>query len=148
MRLYEDLFTCKHGSWSLQSYYGAIEVIFTDLAVYQPPSIDTETLACYKGELRSGAFLSGLHPELADMISGQVLGGARVMPIEEIFAAALRVQDSLPLSLVHPSTEVFALVVTRGSSKPSRKAASSRKSRNSFPPCKYCGKMSHPAEKC
>ena len=70
------------------------------------------------------------------------------MPTEEIFAAALRVQDSLPQSSVPPSTEVSALVVTRGSSKPSRKGAMSGKSRNSFPPCKYYGKMSHPAEKC
>ena len=73
--LYEDLFTCKQGSRSLQAYYGAIEAIFTNLAVYQPPSIDTETLARYKDELRVGAFLSGLRPELADMIRGQVLGG-------------------------------------------------------------------------
>ena len=48
------------------------------------------------------------------MIRGQVLGGARVMPTEEIFAAALRVQDSLSPSSVPPSTEVSVLVVTRG----------------------------------
>ena len=48
------------------------------------------------------------------MIRGQVLGGARVMPTEEIFAAALWVQDSLPQSSVPPSTEVSALVVTGG----------------------------------
>ena len=69
------------------------------------------------------------------------------MPTEEIFAVALRVQDSLPLSSV-PPTEVSALVITGGSSKPSGKGAASGKSWNSFPPCKYCGKMSHPAEKC
>ena len=95
-----------------------------------------------------GAFLSGLRPELADMIRGQVLGGAQVMPTEEIFVAALRVQDSLPPSSVPPSTKVSTLVVTRESSKPSGKGATSGKSRNSFPSCKYCGKMSHPAEKC
>ena len=82
------------------------------------------------------------------MIRGQVLGGARVMPTEEIFAAALWVQDSLPQSSVPPSTEVSALVVTGGSSKPSRKGAVSGKSWNSFPPCKYCGKMLHLAKKC
>ena len=119
------------------------------MAVYQPPSIDTETLARYNDELRARAFLSGLRPELADMIRGQVLGGTRVMPTEEIFAAALRVQDILSLSSVPPSIEVSALVVTGGGSlKPSGKGAASGKSRNSFPPCKYCGKMSHPAEKC
>ena len=36
------------------------------------------------------------------------------MSTEEIFVAALRVQDSLPSSLVPPSHEVYALVVTRG----------------------------------
>ena len=104
VRLYEDLFACKQGSPSLQAYYGAIEAIFTDLAVYQPPSTDTETLARYKDELRAGAFLSGLRPELADMIRGQLLGGARVMPTEEIFAAALllllRVCHSHRLTLI------------------------------------------------
>ena len=91
VRLYEDLFACKQGTRTLQSYYGAIEAIFTNLAIYQPTLTDPETLACYKDELRAGAFLSGLRPELADMIRGQVLGGARVMTVEEIFAAALRV---------------------------------------------------------
>ena len=114
VRLYEDLFACKQGSRSLQAYYCAIEAIFTDLVIYQPPSTDTNTLACYKDELWAGAFLSGLRSKLADMICGQVLGGARVMPTEEIFAAALRVQDSLSQSLIPPSTEVFALVVIGG----------------------------------
>ena len=52
------------------------------------------------------------------------------MPTEEIFVAALRVQDSLPSSSVPPSTKVSALVVTRESSKPSGKRAASGKSRN------------------
>ena len=46
--LCEDLFACKQGSRSLQAYYGSIEAIFTNLAVYQPPSTDIETLTCYK----------------------------------------------------------------------------------------------------
>ena len=82
------------------------------------------------------------------MIRGQVLGAAGVMPTEEIFAALLRVQDSLPPTSVPPSIKVSALVITRWSSKPSGKGASFGKSRNSFPPCKYCGKISHPAKKC
>ena len=85
------------------------------------------------------------------MIRGQVLGGARVMPTEEIFAAALRVQESPSSSSVPPSTKVSVLVVTGGgggSSKPSGKGVASGKSQNSFPPWKYCGKMSHPTEKC
>ena len=148
VRLYEDLFACKQGTQTLQSYYGAIEAIFTNLAIYQPTLTDPETLARYKDELRAGAFLSGLRPELADMIRGQVLGGARVMTVEEIFAAALRVQDSLPPSSISPTSEVSALVVSGGPSKASGKGSSSGKPRNSFPPCKYCGKTSHPAEKC
>ena len=148
VRLYEDLFACKQGTRTLQSYYGAIEAIFTNLAIYQPTSTDAETLARYKNELRAGAFLSGLRPELADMIRGQVLGGTRVMTIEEIFAAALWVQDSLPPSSVPPTSEVSALVVLGGPSTASGQGSSSGKPRNSFPPCKYCGKTSHPAEKC
>ena len=70
------------------------------------------------------------------------------MPTAEIFAPALWVQGSLPPSLVPPSAEVYALVVTGGSSKPSRKGEESRKSKKSFHLCKYCGKMSHLAEKC
>ena len=57
------------------------------------------------------------------------------------------VQESLPPSSVPPSTEVSTLAATWGSSKPSKKGAPSSKSRNSFPPCKYCGKMSHPTGK-
>ncbi|XP_078447564.1 uncharacterized protein LOC144716315 [Wolffia australiana] len=53
VRLYEDLFSCKQGSRSLQAYYGAIEAIFMNVEVYQPSSTDHETLARYKDELRA-----------------------------------------------------------------------------------------------
>ena len=44
------------------------------------------------------------------MIRGQVLGGSRVLPTEEIFAAALRVQDSLPASQSSQPTETSVLI--------------------------------------
>ena len=68
--------------------------------------MDIATLARYRDELRAGAFLSGLRSELANIICGQVLGSARVMTINEIFAAALLVQDSMMSSSITPSTEV------------------------------------------
>ncbi|XP_078445730.1 uncharacterized protein LOC144714809 [Wolffia australiana] len=67
-RLYEELFACRQGTRSLQSYYGAFEAIFTNLDVYQPLILDLDVLTRYRDELRAGAFLSGLRPELADMI--------------------------------------------------------------------------------
>ena len=96
--LYEELFACRQGTRTLQSYYGSVDAIFTNLELYQPLVLDLDILRRYRDELRAGVFLSGLRPELADMIRGQVLGGSRVLPTEEIFAAALRVQDSLPTS--------------------------------------------------
>ena len=91
VRLYEELFACRQGTRTLQSYYGSVDAIFTNLELYQPLVLDLDILRRYRDELRAGAFLSGLRPELADMIRGQVLGGSRVLPTEEIFAAALRV---------------------------------------------------------
>ena len=85
------------------------------------------------------------------MIHGQVLAGSRVMPIDKIFSAAIQVHDSVPPSLISSSADASALVVSGGSGgppKPDGKGASMGKSRNSFPPCKYCGKMSHQVEKC
>ena len=99
VRLYEELFACRQGTRTLQSYYGSVDAIFTNLELYQPLVLDLDILRRYHDELRAGAFLSGLRPELADMIRGQLLGGSRVLPTEEIFAAALRVQDSLPTSI-------------------------------------------------
>ena len=148
VRLYEELFACRQGTRTLQNYYGSVDAIFTNLEVYQPLVLDLDTLRRYRDELRAGAFLSGLRPELADMIRGQVLGGSRVLPTEEIFAAALRVQDSLPSSQTMQPTETSALIVSAGAHRASGKGASSGKNRTSYPPCKYCGKTSHPAEKC
>ncbi|XP_078447196.1 uncharacterized protein LOC144716056 [Wolffia australiana] len=148
VRLYEELFACRQGTRSLQSYYGAFEAIFTNLDVYQPLILDLDVLTRYRDELRAGAFLSGLRPELADMIRGQVLGGPRVLPTEEIFAAALRVQDNLPPSLTAQPSEISPLIASGGAPKASGKGATSRKTRNSYPPCKYCVKQSHPSEKC
>ena len=85
------------------------------------------------------------------MIRGQVLGGSCVMPIEEIFSADLRVHDSVPPLLVSSSANISALVASgglRGPMKPSEKGNVQGKSCNSFPPCKYCRKMSHLPEKC
>ena len=82
------------------------------------------------------------------MVRGQVLGGSRVLPTEEIFAAALRVQDSLPSSQSSQSVETSALIASGGAPRVSGKSTSSGKTRNSYPPCKYCGKPTHPAEKC
>ena len=106
VRIFEELFACKQGSRTLQEYYGAMESIITDLAVYQPPTTDLVTLTRYRDELRAGAFLCGLRPELANMIRGQVLARSRVMPIEEIFSEALRVHDSVPTSSVSPSADI------------------------------------------
>ena len=75
VRLYEEFFACRKGTRTLQSYYGAFDAIFTNLDVYQPLILDLDALTRYRDELRCGAFLSGLRPELADMIRGQVLGG-------------------------------------------------------------------------
>ena len=79
------------------------------------------------------------------MIRGQVLGGSRVLPTEEIFAAALQVQDSLPTSQSSQPLETSALIASGGAP---RRSTPSGKTRNSYPPCKYCGKTSHPSEKC
>ena len=113
VRLYEELFACRQGTRTLQSYYGSIDAIFTNLELYQPLVLDLDILIRYRDELRAGAFLSGLRPELADMIRGQVLGGSRVLPTEEIFAAALRVQDSLPTSQTSQPVETSALIALR-----------------------------------
>ena len=118
VRLYEALFACKQGLRSLQEYYGAMESIITDLTVYQPASTDPDTLTRYRDELRAGAFLSGLKRELANMIRGQVVGGSRAMPIDEIFSAAIRVHDSVPPSSISSSVDASALVVSRGSGGP------------------------------
>ena len=145
VRLYEELFACRQGTRTLQSYYGSVDAIFTNLELYRPLVLDLDTLRRYRDELRAGAFLSGLRPELADMIRGQVLGGSRVLPTEEIFAAALRVQDSLPTSQSSQPLETSALIAFGGAP---RLSTPSGKTRNSYPPCKYCGKTSHPSEKC
>ena len=116
-RLYEELFACRQGSRTLQSYYGSVDAIFTNLELYQPLILDLDTLRRYRDELRAGAFLSGLRPELADMIRGQVLGGSRVLPTEEIFAAALRVQDSMPTSQSSQPLETSALIASGGGSQ-------------------------------
>ena len=148
VRLYEELFACRQGTRTLQSYYGSVDAIFTNLELYQPLVLDLDILRRYRDELRAGAFLNGLRPELADMIRGQVLGGSRVLPTEEIFAAALRVQDSLPSSQSSQSVETSALMASGGAPRVSGKSTSSGKTRNSYPPCKYCGKPTHPSEKC
>ena len=145
VRLYEELFACRQGSRTLQSYYGSVDAIFTNLELYQPLVLDLDTLRGYRDELRAGAFLSGLRPELADMIRGQVLGGSRVLPTKEIFAAALRVQDSLPTSQSSQPLETSALIASGGAP---RRSTPSGKTQNSYPPCKYCGKTTHPSEKC
>ena len=128
-----------------------MESIIIDLTIYQPASTDPDTLARYRDELRAGAFMSGLKPELANMIRGHVLDESRVMPIDESFSAAIWVHDSLPPSSISSSVDASALVVFGGSGGPPKfagKGASMGKLCNSFPPCKYCGKMSHQAEKC
>ena len=70
VRLYEELFACRQGTRTLQSYYGSVDAIFTNLELYQPLVLDLDILRRYRDELRAGAFLSGLRPELADMIRG------------------------------------------------------------------------------
>ena len=82
------------------------------------------------------------------MIRGQVFGGSRVLPIEEIFAAALRVQDSLPTSQSSQPVETSALIASGGALRASGKSTPSGKTWTSYPPCKYCGKPTHPSEKC
>ena len=79
------------------------------------------------------------------MIRGQVLGGSRILPTEEIFAAVLRVQDSLPTSQSSQPIETSALIASGGAP---RRSTPSGKTRTSFPPCKYCGKTTHPSKKC
>ena len=148
VRLYEELFACRQGTRTLQTYYGAVDAIFTNLELYQPLVLDLDTLRRYRDELRAGAFLSGLRPELADMIRGQVLGGSRVLPTEEIFAAALRVQDSLPASQSSQPTETSALIASGGAPRASGKSAPSGRTWTSYPSCNYCGKTTHPSEKC
>ena len=77
-----------------------------------------------------------------------MLGGSRVLPTEEIFAAALRVQDNLPTSQTSQPVETLALIASGGAPRASGKSTSSGKTRTSYPPCKYCGKSTHPLEKC
>ena len=148
VRLYEELFACRQGTRTLQTYYGAVDAIFTNLELYQPLVLDLDTLRRYRDEFRAGAFLSGLRPELADMIRGQVLGGSRVLPTEEIFAAALRVQDSFSDSQSSQPIETSALITSGGAPRASGKSAPSGRTRTSYPSCKYCGKTTHPSEKC
>ena len=148
VRLYEELFACRQGTRTLQTYYGAVDAIFTNLELYQSLVLDLYTLRRYRDELRAGAFLSGLRPKLADMIRGQVLGGSRVLPTEEIFAAALRVQDSLLASQSSQPTKTSALIASGGAPRASGKSAPSGRNRNTYPSCKYCGKTSHLSEKC
>ena len=88
-----------------------MESIITDLTVYQLAWMDLDTLTQYRGELRAGASLSGLKPELSHMIRGQVLAGSRVMPIDEIFSAAIRVHDSVPPSSISSLADASALVM-------------------------------------
>ena len=90
-----------------------------------------------RDELRAGAFLSGLRPELADMIRGQVLGGSRVLPTEEIFAAALRVQDSLPTSQSSQPLETSALIA---SGEAPRRSTPSGKTRTPIHPASTVGR--------
>ena len=145
VRLYEELFACRQGTRTLQSYYDSVDAIVTNLELYQLLVLDLDTLRRYRDELRAGAFLSGSSPELADMIRGQVLGGSRVLHTEEIFAAALRVQDSLPTSQSPQLLDTSALIMSGGTP---RRSTPFGKTRNSYPPCKYCGKTTHPSEKC
>ena len=77
-----------------------------------------------------------------------MLGGSRVLPTEEIFAAALRVQDSLPTSQTSQPVKTSALIASSGAPRASGKSTSSGKTRTSYPPCKYCGKPTHPSDKC
>ena len=77
-----------------------------------------------------------------------MLGGSRVLPTKEIFAAALRVQDSLPTSHSSQPVETSALIASGGAPRASGKSTPSGKTRNSYPPCKYCGKPTHPSDKC
>ena len=147
IRIYEELFACRQGTRTLQSYYGSVDAIFTNLELYQPLVLDLDTLRRYRDELRAGAFLSGLRPELADMIRGQVLRRSLVLPTEEIFAAALRVKDSMPTSQSSQPIETSALIASGGAPRASGKNTPSGKTRTSYPPCKYCGKMTHLSEK-
>ena len=139
VRLYEELFACRQGTRTLQSYYGSVDAIFTNLELYQPLVLDLDILRRYRDELRAGAFLGGLCPELADMIRGQVLGGSRVLPTEEIFAAALRVQDSLPTSQSSQPVETSVLIASGGAPRASGKSTPSGKTGTPIHPASTAG---------
>ena len=51
VRLYEELFACRQGTRTLQSYYGSVDAIFTNLELYQPLVLDLDTLRRYRDEL-------------------------------------------------------------------------------------------------
>ena len=51
VRLYEELFACRQGTRTLQSYYGSVDAIFTNLELYQPLVLDLDTLRWYRDEL-------------------------------------------------------------------------------------------------
>ena len=51
VRLYEELFACRQGTRTLQSYYGAVDAIFTNLELYQPLVLDLDTLTRYRDSL-------------------------------------------------------------------------------------------------
>ena len=57
-------------------------------------------------------------------------------------------QDSLPTSHSSQPVETSALIASGGAPRASGKSTPSGKTRNSYPPCKYCGKPTHPSEKC
>ena len=114
VRLYEELFACRQGTRTLQSYYGSVDAIFTNLELYQPLVLDLDILRRYRDELRAGAFLSGQPSHLS-------------------FFAARR---------------DFSTLASGGAPRASGKSTSSGKTQNSYPPCKYCGKPTHPSEKC
>ena len=54
-------------------------------------------------------------------------------------------QDSLPTSQSSQPIETSALIASGGAP---RRSTPSGKTRTSYPPCKYCGKMTHPSKKC
>ena len=51
VRLYEELFACRQGTRTLQSYYGSVDAIFTNLELYQPLVLDLDILRRYRDEL-------------------------------------------------------------------------------------------------
>ena len=101
VRLYEELFACRQGTRTLQTYYGAVDAIFTNLELYQPLVLDLDTLRRYRDELRAGAFLSGLRPELADMIRVRYLGDPGYYPLRRSLQPPFECRTACPLPSPH-----------------------------------------------